>query len=110
VTPWEVVLPPQITAWTTNLITITNNGTAMVTLSNPKISDSRAKIELKTIVPGRSFLLVAIFPPGFKLSPGQTIPLSVSSDNATRRSITVSVRQESTEPQPAPLRPPIHHM
>lgn len=109
VAPWEVVLPPKITTWTTNLVTITNNAPGAIALSGPKVSDPRAMVELKTIVPGRYFQLAAAFPPGFNLSPKQSVQLSVNSDNASRPVITVPVRQESAEPVTAPMRPSIHH-
>ncbi len=106
--PWEIVLPRQIASWTTNLITITNNGTKAIALSAPKVSDPRANVDLKTIVPGRSFQLVAAFPPGFELLPGQSAQLSVNSDSTSRPVITVPIRQDSTGPAAAQPRPPIH--
>jgi hypothetical protein len=106
--PWELVLPRQITSWTTNLVTITNNANRAVALFDPQVSDPRARVELKTIIPGRSFLLAAAFPPGFELAPGQSVQLSINSDNPSRPLLTVWVRQDSAVPAPPQVRPRIH--
>jgi hypothetical protein len=98
VVPLQIVLPPQIVAWTTNLVTIANNGSKALALSDPEVSDKRASVELKTITPGRSFQLAAVFPPGFELAPGQQAQLSVKSDNASRPVISVPIRQFSRQP------------
>jgi hypothetical protein len=107
-TPWELVLPRQIIAWTTNLVTITNNANRAVVLFDPQVSDPRARVELKTIIPGRSFRLAAAFPPGFELAPGQSVQLSINSDNPSRPLLTVWVRQDSAVPAPPQVRPRIH--
>jgi hypothetical protein len=96
VVPAQIVLPPQITGWTTNVITITANGSKMLVLSSlAACCDKAIKVELKEINPGRVFQLVAAFPPGFQVAAGQEAELSVKSNNAQHPVITVPIRQLS---------------
>jgi hypothetical protein len=93
VTPRQISLSPQVSLWTTNLITITAKGSKKVALSDPEASDKRVALELRTINEGRLFQLAAVFPPGFQISAGQHVDLSVKTDNPQRPVITVPVTQ-----------------
>ena len=117
--PLQIMLPRPLAAWTTNVITVTNNGSRAVVLSAPVISDPRASLELKTLIPGRKFQLVAAFPPGFELARGQSVQITVNSDSSSRPQLTLPIRQVPPDgdamgpgprgyfrPRPRPTTPP----
>ncbi len=106
VAPSQIVLPPQLDRSTTNRVTITANGSKALALSDPEVSDKRVSVEIKETAPGRVFQLAAVFPPGFRLAPGQQAQLSVKSNNAERPVIVVPIRQAQLRPG---MSPPLAH-
>lgn len=103
-----VTMPAQLTlsaaplARTTPLsVSIRNNGTNAMVLTDPTINAKGVDLQLKEIQAGRYFMLLATFPAGFEIAPGEQIQISVKSDHPKFPTITVPVRQMPPPPLPA---------
>lgn len=98
VVPSQIVLPvaPLANAVTFS-ISIRNNGTNTLALSEPAVNESSVDVQLKEIEGGRFFTLTANFPAGFEMAQGQKVELSVKSNHPQFSVIKVPVIQ--------PLRP-----
>ena len=79
--PNQIVLNSLPDRWTTNRVTIRGNSATPLTLSNPKASDSRIHIEIQPAGARGTFALLAAFPPGFHVAPGQRAELTVESNH-----------------------------
>lgn len=79
--PSQIVLNLLPERWTTNRVTIHSTTTNVLTLSNAKASDSRIQVELVAAGPKGMFSVLVVFPPGFKLDPGQKAEVTVESNN-----------------------------
>ena len=99
VNPPQIALPagplPQATPIT---VTIQNNSTNPLVLSDPAINAPGAEVQLKEIQPGRLFNLAINFPAGFQEQPGQSIEAVVKSSLSKFPVVKVPVLQ----PIPAP--------
>jgi hypothetical protein len=107
VSPQQITLPPQLSLWTTNLVTLTDQSSKPLALSDPEASDKRISVALKETKPGSVFQLAAVFPPGYVVAPGQQTQVSVKSNNPQQPVITVPIRQMQQR-QPAMNQPPGH--
>jgi hypothetical protein len=96
--PSQIVLPvaPLANAVTFS-ISIRNNGTNTLALSEPAVNERSVDVQLKEIEGGRFFTLTANFPAGFEMAQGQKVELSVKSNHPQFSVIKVPVIQ--------PLRP-----
>jgi hypothetical protein len=88
VQPAMAAIPSQITLPAGPLtnapifsLTIRNNTTNLVSLSEPAINAAGAEVKLAEVQKGRVFNLTATFPEGFQSQPGQPLEVSVKSDN-----------------------------
>jgi hypothetical protein len=79
--PQQIVLNLLPDRWTTNRVTIHSTTTNVLTLSNPKASDSRIHVEVLPMGPKGMFNVVVAFPPGFTLDLGQHAEVTVESDH-----------------------------
>lgn len=104
VTPLQMVLPPRVERWTTNSITISDNETRALTLSNASFCcDKSVGVDIKTVATGRVYRVNLIFPPGYKSSSVQQPRLTIQTDNPRQPLITVLVNQifsQMTTPAP----------
>jgi hypothetical protein len=99
IAPLQIVLPPDIHAWTTNEVFITANSSRPLVLSDLQVCcDKSIKATLKEVVPARQFNLLVAFPPGFKLAPGQRAQVFVKSNNAEHPMITIPITQFPRQP------------
>jgi hypothetical protein len=114
------IFPPQITLsatldhWITNRVTIRGNTTNVLTLANPKASDSRIYVEVQPmgVAKGVYSLLVA-FPPGFQVEPGKTAEVTVESNHPRFPLIKIPIKENlrpgrsaalaAHPPNPAPM-------
>ncbi len=88
----------------TNSVTVQNNSTNPVTLSDPVVNVPGVGVEIKETRPGKTFTALLGFPQGFEIKPGQQVLLTVKSSNAKFPTIKVPVLQM---PRPATIyRPP----
>jgi hypothetical protein len=79
--PAQIVLNLLPDRWTTNRVNIHGNTTNILTLSNPKASDSRIQVDIRPMGPKGMYSLLAVFPPGFKLEPGEHAEVTVESNH-----------------------------
>jgi len=77
----------------TNSVTIQNNSTNRLTLSEPAVNMPGVDATIKELQPGKSFAAMLAFPQGFQVPPGQRIELSVKSSNPRIPVIKVPVMQ-----------------
>ena len=87
----------------TNSVSIQNNSTNLLQLSEPTVNVPGAEAQIREMQPGKSFAAVVTFPEGFQVSPGQQVELSVKSSNPKFPLLKVPVMQM---PRPAPPRAP----
>jgi hypothetical protein len=101
VMPPSLSLPPApLAAAVSPTITIQNNSTNSLLLSEPAINVPGVDIKLNEIQPGRVFNITLNFPPGFTLPPGDPIALTLKSSNPRMPTVSVPVLQ-----QPRPFAP-----
>ena len=106
-----VVTPSQITLPAAPLpnpmpatISIRNNGTNTLALSEPAVNGRSMDVQLKEIEAGRFFTLTVSFPAGFEMAQGEKVELSVKSNHPQFPMIKVPVIQP---PRPAPPAVPL---
>ena len=111
VQPAITLNPPQITlpngplaSETKPIVTIQNNSTNALVLSEPGISAEGAEVQLKEVQSNRLFSLSLNFPAGFQIQPGHTVEATVKSSNPKFPLIKVPVYQL---PPPAPTTPAV---
>ncbi len=104
--PVVAVMPSQINLPAAPLanvmasaVSIRNNGTNTLTLSEPVVNAKGVDVQLKETEPRRNFMLVLNFPPGFEIAQGEKVELSVKSDHPQFPTLKVPVMQP---PRPAP--------
>jgi len=100
VQPVIVVMPPQIIlralqpgASSTPTVTIRNNGTNSLTLSNPLVSAKNVSVQIKELDPGRTFAATLNFPLDFEILDGQSVMFSVKSSHPQFPEIKVPIIQ-----------------
>ena len=111
VQPAVMVIPSYITLASgplgkavTNSVSIQNNSTNLLTLSEPTVNASGAEAQIREMQPGKSFTAMVAFPEGFQVPPGQQVELSIKSSNPKFPLIKVPVMQMS-RPAPPPMAP-----
>jgi hypothetical protein len=100
VQPSMMVMPPQVTLppgplanKLASVVTIQNNSTNSVQLSEASVSVTNVTAEIKELQPGRQFSATLTFPQGFEITPGQPVAFSVKSSNPQMPLIKVPVTQ-----------------
>lgn len=102
VPPLLAINPPQITLPAGTLkeaatftITIQDNSTNSVTLTEPKVNVDGVDIQLAETQPGRLFNLTINFPAGFKCESGQQVQASVKTTSPKYPVITIPIFQQA---------------
>lgn len=105
VMPAQITLPPApLASAMTNTVTIRNNGTNTLALSEAVVNAKGVDVQVTEVQPGRYFTLAASFPAGFEVAPGQKVEMSVKTSHPQFPVIKVPVIQA---PRPAPpMAPP----
>ncbi len=94
VIPARLMLPASLLASTKPFkLTVRNNGTNSLVLSEPSINAEGADIRVLETLPGRTFDLEVSFPPGFKIQPGRDIQLTVKTSHPEFPILKVPVLQ-----------------
>ncbi len=90
----------------TNTISLINNSTNAITLSEPTVNGAGVEVELKEVVPGRHFAVTLTFPQGFENAPGQKAELTVKSSLPLMPLLKVPILQtpRPASPQVAPVK------
>ena len=113
VQPALVVSPPSISlnssplaSAITNTITIQNNSTNKLVLSEPGSTVPGIGVDIKELQPGRVFLAKISFPQGFELPQGASTMVTIKSSNPQNPLIKVPVGQMSRPMMPTRMVPP----
>jgi copper(I)-binding protein len=77
----------------TNSVTIQNNSTNRVTLSEPAVNVPGVEAAIRELQPGKSFSAMLTFPQGFLISPGQQVEFTAKSSNPKFPVVKVPVIQ-----------------
>jgi Protein of unknown function (DUF1573) len=102
VSPAQIVLPPgPLLNPITNNISIQNNSTNPLVLSEPLVDAKDVGIQIKELTPGRSFVAMVAFPTGFDAG-SQQVAFTVKSSHPQLPLIRVPVIHQ---PRPPALRP-----
>ncbi len=94
VNPPQVTLPsPPITTKLTPAVTIQNNGTNLLTLSEPAVNAKDVEVQVSELQPGRTFTATLKFPEGFEIAQGEKLEFSVKTSNPQFPVIKVPITQ-----------------
>ena len=114
VQPPIVVIPSYITVQAgplanavTNSVTIQNNSTNAVQLSEPVVNVPGVGAQIKETQPGKSFIAMLAFPQGFEIPRGLNVELSVKSSNPRYPLVKVPVMQLPRPYLPPPAAVPV---
>jgi hypothetical protein len=111
ITPAQIMLTPPPFTKSTQTITIQNNSTNLVTLSDPAVNMPGVEAAIKELQAGRVFSALLTFPDGFEIPQGQEVVFTAKSSNPRSPLISVPVKQfpRRTAAQPPgtpPANPP----
>ncbi|HVV73714.1 MAG TPA: hypothetical protein VHI52_19775, partial [Verrucomicrobiae bacterium] len=113
VQPAIMVFPPQITLppgpLTNNVVptvTIQNNSTNQLSLSDASVSVAGVDMQLKEMQPGRVYSAVFTFPVGFQAPAGKPVVFTVKSSNPQMPEIKVPIMQMARPVAPPSLPAP----
>lgn len=96
--PMQIALPVgPLAGPMASTVSIRNNGTNALTLSEAAVNAKGVEVQVKEIEPGRNFNVALNFPAGFEMEQGERVELSVKSNHPQFPLIKVPVYQ--------PLRP-----
>lgn len=84
-------------------VTVRNNGSNSITVTDPAIDVQGATVSVQEIQPGRIFSLRLSFPPGFKLEPGRSATLTAKTSHPQYPVLKVPVFQYAAPANPIPL-------
>ncbi len=94
VAPNAITLPPgPLAAPSSSMLTIRNNGTNAMVLSDASVNVEDAAVRMQEPQPGRFFSLTVDFPAGFRMKPDQKVEVSVKSNHPKYPLIKVPVFQ-----------------
>jgi len=97
--PAQLQIPNSpLTRPQTNIVTVRGNTEAPLILSNPAVNVPGVDVWAKTLVSNKQYSLFVTFPAGFVFPPGQSVAVTVESDNPRFPLLSVPVR-----PMPGPL-------
>lgn len=103
--PPQLTLPPSpLTKKETPTVTIQNNSTNLLTLSEPRVNAPGVEVELKETQPGRVYNAVFAFPEGFSPPQGDPVVFTAKSSNPQMPVIKVPIMQQA-KPLPPPVVP-----
>jgi len=111
-----IVSPPQITlpsgplpSKVTPAVTIQNNGTNVLKLSDAMVSSKDVEVQVQETVPGKTFTASLSFPQGFEVTQGQPLELQIKSSHPNFPVIKIPITQMARPAQPVtpvPVRSP----
>lgn len=107
--PPQITLPPApLTNKATPSITIQNNSTNKLTVSDAEVNVPGVELQLKEMQPGRVFSAQLVFPEGFEVPQGKQVLFTAKSSNPDTPVIKVPILQtmRPAGPPPLPSAPP----
>ena len=102
ISPPQLMLPPAPipTNQCVRYITIINNSTNPLTLSETSINATNVSLSVQPLQAGKYYTVTMTFPPDFSLEPGQTVAFSTRTSSPQFEKVTVPVYQTpKTAPQ-----------
>jgi len=106
--PPQITLPPApLTAKASPTVTIQNNSTNQLSLSDAAVSISGVDFQLKEMQAGRVFSVALTFPEGFQVPQGEQVVFTAKSSNPQMPLIKVPILQ-TPRPTPPPTLPVAH--
>jgi hypothetical protein len=122
VIPAHITLPPApLAASQTPSVTIQNNSTNLLSLTEATVNAPGVEVQIKESQPGHMFTALATFPQGFEIPAGQPVALTMKSSNPKYPVVKVPITQlprpamqppaakpptpAAISPPPAPLKP-----
>jgi len=107
VVPQQITLPPgPLANQTMPSITIQNNSTNTLTLTNATTTAKDVQIKLNEANPGRLFTATLTFPQGYELPKGEQAVFTVNTSNPQFSVVKVPITQMQQPPVPAPVAVP----
>ncbi len=109
VVPSYITLAPgPLASAVTNSISIRNQSTNAVQLSDPAVNAPGVQAEIKEMQPGKAFTAMVAFPQGFEVTPGRPVELTFKTSHPKFPVMRVPIMQM---PRPAgmvaPVTPPV---
>ncbi len=106
--PNQIVLPAgSISNKLPVTVTIQNNVSAPLTLSEPTVNAQGVDVEVKETQPGRLFAVTLSFPEGFQIPPGENEALTIKTSHPQYPALRVPIIQALAPAGPAPIVIPI---
>jgi hypothetical protein len=103
VVPQQITLPPgPLANQTMPSITIQNNATNMLTLSDEATTAKGVQVKLNEANPGHLFTATLTFPQGYELPQGEQAVFTVKTSNPQFSVVKVPITQMQRPPVPAP--------
>ncbi len=97
--PNQIILPAgSISNKLPVTVTIQNNVSAPLTLSDPTVNAQGVDVEVKETQPGKLFAVTLNFPEGFSIPPGQNEELTVKTSNPQYAALRVPIIQPVSQP------------
>jgi hypothetical protein len=87
----------------TNVLTLHNNSTNPMALSEAVINATGVVVQLKEVTPGRQFAATLVFPQGFEMAPGQKAELNIKSSLPAAPLLKVPIVQVPCPQSPKPV-------
>ncbi|MBI3850054.1 MAG: DUF1573 domain-containing protein [Verrucomicrobia bacterium] len=102
--PPQIILPAApLTGNVISKVSIINNGTNVMVLTDPAVNAKGVDIQIKEFLPGRQFIATLTFPEGFEIGRDEKVEFSVKSNHPQFPLIKFPVLQP---PRPAPVAVP----
>lgn len=102
ISPSQIMLPGFISSGVQPyVISIRNNGTNAITLSEPAASSEQIELKLRETEPGRQYILTAAFPQGFDIPNGKNEEITLKSTRPDSPVIRIPVSQVPHASPPA---------
>jgi len=100
VLPAQIMVPAILSTKVSPSVTIQNNSTNVLVLSDPEVNLPGAEVQVRTLQPGRIFSLQLTLPAGFEIPQGQKGLLTVKTSHPKYPTLKVPIVQ-----MPKPLGP-----
>lgn len=105
VVPQQITLPPgPLANQTMPQITIQNNSTNTLTLSDEATTAKDVHVKLNEANPGRLFTITLTFPQGYELPQGERAEFTVKTSNPQFATVRIPITQMPHQPVPAPVK------
>jgi len=93
VLPAQIMIPAILTTKVTPSVTIQNNSTNALVLSDPEVSVPGAEVHIRELQPGRIFSVQVTLPAGFEIPRGQRALLTVKTSHPKFQTLQVPIIQ-----------------